>query len=146
MIYSTREMTLTAPELLPCPAAEAVAWVPLSVVDGPSFTPASSPVVIPANTPTGVVLIVKTAFGDEPEIPHEYWHEIFAIAAYDHRVYISGRMMLPWPDAVEAALVLAGTPRMPGFASAAALSWARDAGAVFRETAASKTRIVGFAD
>jgi hypothetical protein len=146
MIFSTQEMTLGRPELLPCPAVEAVAWMPLSAVDGPSFIPSTEPVVIPANTPTCAVLLIKAAFDDEPEIPHEYWHEILPITEYAHRVYISARMMLPWPDAVEAALVLAGTPRMPGFASAAALSWARDAGAVFRETAASKTRIAGFPD
>jgi len=138
LIYSTQDMVLPTPELLPCPAAEAVAWVPLSVLDAPVFAPTSAPITVPANEPTCAVLVLKAEHDAEVDVPHDYWHDILPIHAYNHRVYISARMLLPWPAAVEAAAVLAGRPAMPGFASLSAITWAREAGAEFRASAASQ--------
>lgn len=75
---------------------------------------------------------------DELVLPNSWWGELFR--AVDANIQLSARLLLPYPDALEAAQVLSGTvcggelSCAHHFLSDNGWAWARDCGELFKES------------
>ena len=74
---------------------------------------------------------------DEIILPNTWWAELFHES--QGNVHMSARMVLPYPDAIETSreLLKAATGKSsssPQFISETAVDWAKNAGALFKET------------
>lgn len=136
--YPTREMEQ------PCRDLHFMGWLPLGTrlpVELP-FRPERYEAFAPMNEIFAAVALFRShpeVFDlDQVELPNSWWGELFRPVAAN--VYLSARMLLPYPDALEAARVLSASargeppPARTGFLSDHAWAWARDAGALFQET------------
>jgi len=146
---SRATIELPVPDSLdPAPSAglEFVAWLPLD-----SRIPASLPRPgVPPATVTiashriqcAVALFRATPDAPDPDqhdISHDWWATLFSETPQQDSVYLSARMLLPYPDALEAAQVLyrtafKGKPptQLARFLSDDAWAWAVDAGLQYR--------------
>ncbi len=125
---------------------EFVAWLPHN-----AYIPAELPA--PGDPPTTVTIAthciqcaiaVFRAAADAPDpadhdIEHAWWATLFSATPLQDTVYLSARMLLPYPDALEAARVLystatAGKPpvQRAAFLTDHAWAWAVDAGLQYR--------------
>lgn len=128
----------------PCHDLHFLGWLPLD---------AQLPVALPfhperyaARAPLNEICASVALFRSHPdvfdldqlELPNQWWGEVFR--PIQGNVQLSARMLLPYPDALEAARILEAAARgMPlpvrgGFLSDNAWAWARDAGELFQET------------
>lgn len=106
------------------------------------FQPERYPVSVPINDISAAVALFRShpdVFElDQLELPNQWWGDLFQPVHCNVR--ISARMLLPYPDALEAARVLSTAargepaPARGGFLSDNGWAWARDAGELFQET------------
>lgn len=128
----------------PCSDLHFLGWLSLDTqlpVELP-FQPAQHAVEIPQREPVAAVALFRSHPGvfdlDTLSLPDTWWAEVFL--ALPGQTRLSARMLLPYPDALEAARVLHASARgesLPcrgGFLSDNAWAWAGDAGALFQES------------
>lgn len=106
------------------------------------FRPAEQSVELPRLEPVAAVALFRSHPGvfdlDTLCLPDTWWAEVFL--ALPGRTRLSARMLLPYPDALEAARLLHASargeplPSRGGFLSDNAWAWASDAGALFQES------------
>lgn len=133
------------PEFMqPCSDLHFLGWLPFD---------AQLPVKLPfrpeqylAQAPTNQIFAAIALFRSHPDVfelealdlPNHWWGELFRPVAGSVR--ISARMLLPYPDALEATRVLHASalgeplPARIGFLSDNGWSWSSDAGELFYET------------
>ncbi|MFM0734353.1 hypothetical protein PQQ52_28110 [Paraburkholderia sediminicola] len=128
----------------PCADLRFLGWLPtdtLLPVARP-FRPEYHPVSVPWFKPTAAVAVFRSHADvfdyDSIELPNWWWGELFRPTAGNIR--LASRVLLPYPDALEAARVLEATanaqaPAEQGlFLSDAAWHWAHSEGVLFHET------------
>ena len=128
----------------PCEDLEFLGWLPAEA-KLPLALPFDAEVYphdVPWSTPTSVVALFRSHPGlfdlDTLELPNMWWGSLFRSVTAN--VHLSARLVLPYPDALEAARVLQGYVRgdlVPGkgqFLSDSAWSLACDEAAIFQET------------
>lgn len=128
----------------PCADLHFIGWLPLATqlpVRFP-FRPEHHDARLPLNKIQAVVALFRSrpeVFDlDQLELPNTWWGELFR--PINGNVHLSARMLLPYPDALEAARVLHAAARgepLPtnnGFLSDSGYAWACDAGVLFQET------------
>lgn len=106
------------------------------------FHPEHHPVTVPWFRPTAAVAVFRSHADvfdyDSIELPNWWWAELFRPTAGNIRV--ASRVLLPYPDALEAARVLEAAanaealPEQGHFLSDAAWHWAHSEGVLFHET------------
>lgn len=128
----------------PCSDLHFLGWLSKDALMpiGLPFQPAQHAVEIPQRQPVAAVALFRSHPGvfdlDSLTLPDLWWAEVFMALAGQTR--LSARMLLPYPDALEAARVLHASARgehLPcrgGFLSDNAWAWASDAGALFQES------------
>ncbi|WP_146187175.1 hypothetical protein [Novimethylophilus kurashikiensis] len=127
----------------PCAELHFIGWLPTSAklpVRLP-FNPAHYDTAVPMNRIFAAVALFRSTpevFDLENlELPNLWWGELFRPVAGN--IQLSARMLLPYPDAIEAARVLEASanastlPTRTGFLSDNGWAWATDAGILFNE-------------
>jgi len=128
----------------PCEDLHFLGWLPAEThlpVALP-FRPESYSLDVPWMTPTSVVALFGTHPGlfdlDTVELPNQWWGSLFRSVSAN--IHLTARMLLPYPDALEASRVLQActrgepAPSAGHFLSDSAWSLAHDEASIFRET------------
>ncbi|TCW80982.1 hypothetical protein C5O80_22635 [Burkholderia sp. SRS-46] len=134
-----------APDIAqPCADLRFLGWLRTDTLlpVAPPFRPEHHPVVVSWFEPTAAVAVFRSHAGvfdyDSIELSNWWWAELFRPTAGNIR--LASRVLLPYPDALEAARVLeasanAEAPLEQGlFLSDAAWHWAHSEGVLFHET------------
>jgi hypothetical protein len=128
----------------PCADLRFLGWLPTDTLLPVAlpFRAEQHPVAVPWFKPTAAVALFRSHAGvfdyDSIALPNSWWAELFRPVAGNIR--LASRVLLPYPDALEAARVLeaaaiAEEPARQGpFLSDAAWHWAHSEGVLFHET------------
>lgn len=133
----TRPMTLPLPEHSPDPDVLSLEWLSLDSLWRPvPFKPSPAGVLLRPGRVSCAVLVATTHTAAPPDLAsaHDWWGELFAVPDGES-IWLSARITLPYPDAVEAgqALLDAATGNQdaaaPGlFVDDRAFAWSAAAG------------------
>ncbi|MCU4119745.1 hypothetical protein [Variovorax sp. N23] len=162
LIYATPELELDSPTppylALPCP--EVTTAQPCANVQFLGWLPATARAPLPQplqlesfdaaiswSVPTAAVALFRAgaeAIASGVDLPATWWGQLFA--ATGGNVFLTGRLLLPYPDALEAAGTLQATAR-PGSEPEGAVfltetEWAREEGMQF-QAMCSRNRFPG---
>lgn len=142
-----QSITLPYPDVRaaqPCGDLHFVGWLPLhtQLPVAMPYRPEYHDRVVPLQTIHATVALFRSHPGvfdlDELELPSQWWGELFR--GVPGNIQMHARMLLPYPDALEAARVLQAsatggdTAIERHFLSDNGWGWAYNAGALFQET------------
>lgn len=128
----------------PSAKLEFVRWLALTE-QLPAHVHAAPAVRIPTGSVQCAVALFRTtpdaSEAQQHEIPSQWWADLFAETLPSDQVYVSARMLVTYPESMEAAHVLLACARTgippvarPGFLTDHAWAWAVDAGLHYRST------------
>jgi hypothetical protein len=134
----------TSDNVQACADLHFLGWLPMDALLPVAlpFRPEYHPVVVPWFRPTAAIAVFRSHPGvfdiDSIELPSQWWGELFRPTVGNIR--LASRVLLPYPDALEAARVLQAAanaealPEQGQFLSDAAWHWAHSEGVLFHET------------
>jgi hypothetical protein len=99
-------LPLQLPECPPHEVIVSISWLPLSMLrDGEPMRPHRGVVNVHACNTTCAVLLMRTRGPEAPLAPEGEWFGDALEGRSGDQVYASGKLVLPWPAAVEAGCV-----------------------------------------